>query len=463
VVGIATVNFSNSPKMQNRAGLKYVLGYCAREKKCRWNDRLLVSGVNCTPESAFMEMVNTKLLFGKDSNRYYYHMVQAFDPKDTLTPETAHEIALKLAERYRDYEILVCTHVDRPYIHSHFIINSVGFETGRKLHQCARDIDKIRKMSDALCMEYGLNICRPKPKSEQVKGIRAKEYHTAMRGGSWKFQLINVIDNAMKRSHTRDEFLNELHRRGYEVTWTPERKYITYTHPNGQKARDKSLHDDKYLKRRMEDEFRIRAEILDGRASQIEPTGFKYGLSGRKDRDGAGEQLGIADQPQPADGGYAGGDARKAGYADHDASAARGNSASDEPNAGAGEGVCRSGEHDFGRCEEGASELWETGWESERAACFGYELADEGMPDAAFGDEAGYEGLFHTPDISGSGGAGLADDLVKLAYAVENLSDPNAPVQDATTMKHHPKKKKKAPGQKQDDHEDGQQYGGITM
>ena len=463
MVGIATVNFSNSPKMQNRAGLKYVLGYCAQEKKCRWNDRLLVSGVNCTPESVFTEMVNTKLLYGKDSNRYYYHMVQAFDLKDTLSPETAHEIALKLAERYKDYEILVCTHMDRPYIHSHFIINSVGFETGRKLHQCARDIDKIRKMSDAMCREYGLNICQPKPKSEQVKGIRAKEYHTAMRGGSWKFQLINVIDAAMKRSHTRDEFLDELHRRGYEVTWTQERKYITYTHPNGQKARDKSLHDDKYLKWRMEDEFRIRTAILDGRASQIESTGFEYSLAGREDRDGAGEQLGIADQPQQTDGGYAGGDARKAGYADHDTAVALGASTSDEPETGHGKGVSRSSGQDSLGDENRASELWETGWESERAACFGYELADEGMADATLGHEAGDEGLLHTPDISGSGGAGLADDLVKLAYAVENLSDPDAPVQDATTMKHHPKKKKKAPGQKQDDHEDGQQYGGMTM
>ncbi len=81
-----------------------------------------------------------------------------------------------------------------------------------------------------------------------------------MRGGSWKFQLINVIDNAMKRNRTRDEFLTSF-TGGLRGDMDAERKYITYTHPKGQKARDKSLHDDRYLKWRMEDEFRIRAAI----------------------------------------------------------------------------------------------------------------------------------------------------------------------------------------------------------
>ncbi len=464
MVGIATVNFVNSPKMQNRAGLKYVLEYCARENKCGWNNgRMLVSGVNCTPESAFSEMVNVKLLHGKDSNRYYYHMVQAFDPKDTLTPETAHEIALRLAERYRDYEVLVCTHVDRAYIHSHFIINSVAFETGRKLHQSAKAIGEIRKISDGLCMEYGLSICQPKPKSEQVKGVGAKEYHAAARGESWKFEMMNAVDLCMKCSRTKAEFVSEMERLGYGVRWEDTRKYITYTHPNGKKARDKSLHDDKYLKRRMEDEFRIRAAILSGRAEEAQSAGFECGLSDRKDRDSAREQLGIAHCPQPADSGYAGRDAREARYADHGAAASLGAPVLDERDAGIGEGICRGVEQDSGRCEDGAPELWGTSWESERAICFGLELADEGVPGADFGDETGDEGLRHTPDGSLGGGAGLADDLVKLGYAVERLSDPDAPIQDATTKKHHHKKKKKTLGQKQDDHEDGQQYRGITM
>ena len=51
---------------------------------------------------------------------------------------------------------------------------------------------------------------------------------------------------------------------GYEVKWTAERKSITYTTPNGMKCRDNKLHEEKYLKENMENEFRIREEITTG-------------------------------------------------------------------------------------------------------------------------------------------------------------------------------------------------------
>ena len=45
---------------------------------------------------------------------------------------------------------------------------------------------------------------------------------------------------------------------GYKVTWTDERKYITFTCPNGMKCRDIRLHEEKYLKEVLEYEFTIR-------------------------------------------------------------------------------------------------------------------------------------------------------------------------------------------------------------
>lgn len=44
----------------------------------------------------------------------------------------------------------------------------------------------------------------------------------------------------------------------YEVLWTDERKYITYTCPNGMKCRDIKLHQEKYRKEKMELEFELR-------------------------------------------------------------------------------------------------------------------------------------------------------------------------------------------------------------
>lgn len=125
---MATVNFINRKKGQTRAGMKFVLKYIQREDKTLFEGMKLVSGVNCSPQSVYQEFINTKLFHGKDSQRMYYHFVQSFPPTENITPQTAHEIALKLANHYKDFEVLVSTHVDRDHIHSHFIINSVSLK-----------------------------------------------------------------------------------------------------------------------------------------------------------------------------------------------------------------------------------------------------------------------------------------------------------------------------------------------
>lgn len=81
------------------------------------------------------------------------------------------------------------------------------------------------------------------------------EYRSAVRGGSFKFQLMNAIDTALSQSRTKAEFTACMEEMGYGVKWIPHHKYITYTAPTGQRCRDNKLHDEKYLKERMEQHF----------------------------------------------------------------------------------------------------------------------------------------------------------------------------------------------------------------
>ncbi len=61
-----------------------------------------------------------------------------------------------------------------------------------------------------------------------------------------------------KLANHAKEFIDEMKKNGYEVLWTDERKYITYTCPNGMKCRDIKLHQEKYRKEKMELEFELR-------------------------------------------------------------------------------------------------------------------------------------------------------------------------------------------------------------
>lgn len=218
----------------------------------------LVSGKDCCPETAFNEFMTTKKSYNKANGMFFYHYDQSFGKTEKLSPKTAHEIAVKFAEdNYPGFEVLVSTHMDKKHLHSHFIINSVNFENGKKLQQGTDTIKKLRAYSDDICKKYGLTVLKPYERG-CTKTVGSGEYRSALKKKSWKFQLMYAVDVCMKRSRTKRQFIENMKRLGYGVAWTDSRKSICYTTPNGYKCRDDRLHEEKYLKGNMENEFRIR-------------------------------------------------------------------------------------------------------------------------------------------------------------------------------------------------------------
>ena len=232
------------------------------QEKKTWNDEAgirWVSGVNCDGLNAITEFEATKAAWNKEEGIRFYQYVQSFSPQENITHQQAHEIALEFAAKaWPGYEVLVATHCDTDHIHSHFVINSVSFETGLKLRQHPDTLLHLRKLSDELCASHGFSTLKPYEKGGTK--ISAREYRAAISGDSWKFQLMYHIGEAMKRSPDKKTFIQEMKKRSYGVTWTEDRKYITYTCPNGKKCRGIKLHEDKYKKEMMEYEFAIREQ-----------------------------------------------------------------------------------------------------------------------------------------------------------------------------------------------------------
>ncbi|MEG0594332.1 MAG: relaxase/mobilization nuclease domain-containing protein [Christensenella sp.] len=418
---MATVNFINRKKSQNRAGMKFVLEYTQRDEKTLFEGMKLVSGLNCSPQSVYQEFVNTKLLYGKDSKRMYYHFVQSFPPGENITPQTAHEIALKLAEFYKDFEVLIGTHIDTDHIHSHFIINSVSFETGLKFHQPASAIQELRQISDKLCMEYGLSICQPNPDRQRVKGMSAAEYHAAEKGESWKMQLINTIDEAMRYATSKARFIEMMEAEGYAVKWTDTRKNITYTTPEGKPCRDDRLHELKYLKERMEHELRIRQEIIAGGAEKAQSAAENTATNSKPlpdDTTGCGRIVRGFDLLAGAD--------ESPASAELQLTDTHGQSANQDGAGASKQEPCHDTANDF------------TGWEAERAFLFSAE--------AVFAEGANQPNVaMATADIGG-----IVGSVVQLGKALERMDCP-VPIKDATA-KPAVKEHKKGVGQKEDDH-----------
>ena len=265
---MAIVHFINSKSKQTAKGMAYVLRYTTQESKTiDENGIKLVTGINCTADSAYTEFCNTKTLFGKSDGRQYYHFVQSFGVDENITPQMAHEIALRFAsetEKFKGFEIVVSTHCDRDHIHSHFVMNSVNAENGKKFHISENEFEELMNQSDKLCIEYGLSVVPKTTGKPKSKNMSDREYRSAVKRESWKLRLEATIANAMTIAKSKEHFIMLMEFEGYKVSWSDSRKYITYTTPDGNKCRDIKLFDNKFLKESMENEFTIRTKITSG-------------------------------------------------------------------------------------------------------------------------------------------------------------------------------------------------------
>ena len=428
--------------------MKSVMRYVSQLSKTLWDGAQLVSGIGCQPETAFDEFLSTKLLHHKDGGVMFYHMVQSFPKGADIDPRTAHEAARRLAEYFEGCEVLVCTHVDREHIHSHCIINSVNFETGKKVHMADEQIQELRVRNDQICEELGLPKFQ-RDEQRQSRGISNAEYYTADRGESWKFELMRVIDECMRCAGSREEFLILLWSEGYNATWTSSRKNITYTTPDGRKCRDSKLHIEKYLKENMEAEFGYRTEKIAGGTSGAASAVVERGAAVGTQRDGEREELDRnARNAEPT-------------VSTADAAGCRPENASDE--AGSTER--------FNRDADVRGRICETGWESEREVFFRLQGVDREYTESCdFGFGEQQPGDFH----DGTGGeeenpslrmgldysGDLVRGAVRLGRAVEQMTD-DAPTRDGTTTPPHIdskrrkklRQKKTALGHAEDDHE----------
>ena len=396
---MAIVHFVNYKRgTQSRSAMHGVMRYVMQEKKTAWDGGPLISGINCQPQSVYDDFLNTKLLYHKDGGVMFYHMVQSFPKGAAVDPRQAHEAARRLAEYFDGCEVLVCTHVDREHIHSHCVINSVNFETGKKLHMAKEQLQELMRRNDMICQEMGLPAFDAP--TQQARGMGGAEYHTALKGQSWKLRLMNTIDECMKYAADKDAFVSMMASEGYAVRWESGRKYIPYTTPDGLKCRDNKLHEEKYCKEAMEHEFRIRAKLVQRKFHRAAET------DGGIEADESAEQCAAANSaddaahcdPVRSAAGYeqAGGAGRrnKLGAGGNSESNPRSES-THRPDTGA------EVAHGDAEIADGDEQVAGTGWESEREVFLQMDSVAAGFQPAG-GSQVAHAGA--DPWHSGTGG-----------------------------------------------------------
>lgn len=312
-----------------------------------------------------------------------------------------------------------------------------------KYHPDKNEIQRLRDYSDKLCKEYGLSVVVPKP--QKVKQMSTREYRSADKGQSWKLQLAIAIDEAMKYATSKEHFISLMENEGYEVKWTAERKSITYTAPHGMKCRNNKLHEEKYLKENMENEFRIREEIAAGIKGTSQEANANR-LKSRTLRSSYGAELeSINFNPDSTDR-HAEINTGRNFRTDYE----RGNTDIPKPPDEFLAEVYRQFQYNGADIQDGASEYDEqlcqpdkrcseecltTGWKYEREVFIQYQSGGEETESSC--DDTVFPG-FDTDSYYSNNG----NDIAYLVADLTNILDSDHPVEDCTTMK-KPRKERK--------------------
>ena len=290
-------------KNQTPSAQKGVIDYCIQPSKTldEGEQFAYISGYNCIPELANESFLATQKIYGHEPDGVrFYHFVQSFKIGEAISPQEANDIGMELVrgfDKFKNHEAIVATHNDKDHLHNHIVVCAYNIENGLKLHYNKYFLGDLRQKSDEICQAHGLNVLQKYNPNVKSQRLGPKEYRAALNGNSWKMALRVAIDYCMARVGNKDEFQREMKKLGYDMVWTPERKYITYicqtADSKERKVRDIKLNDEKYLKENMEHEFRIRAELY-GQAQGEEYTlGTAKIRRGRDNSDGSDQRGGM--------------------------------------------------------------------------------------------------------------------------------------------------------------------------
>ena len=177
---------------------------------------VLVDGINCQPETAYRDMMQTKRRWDKVNRPIQgYHLIHSFAPGE-VSPEQAQAIGMELARRLVGdrFEAVVSTHTDHVHVHCHIVFNSVSCTDGKMYRDNFKAYyGDIRGHSNDLSRENNLSVIDSKGTAKHYA-----EWNAEKNGKPTVRGLIRQdIDAALDRAFTLQSFYEALQKWGYTV------------------------------------------------------------------------------------------------------------------------------------------------------------------------------------------------------------------------------------------------------
>ena len=222
------VSYALNPE---KTDLAAALRYIENEEKINGEHRVFATALNCSLETAFREMQETKQRWGKPGGVLGYHVIHSYAPGE-VTPEQAHEIGLEFAAALLggSYEAVISTHLDRDHLHCHIVFNSVSLLDGRKYRSNKKTYyEVLRGLSNEISRKHGLSVIETNGSGEAYAEWQAQaQGKPTIRG-----MIRKDIDDALAQAFTLHSLLSILQKQGYTIKIGPKLRHTAIRPPGG--------------------------------------------------------------------------------------------------------------------------------------------------------------------------------------------------------------------------------------
>ena len=242
-------------------GLEALLSYASNSEKTTLampkdgEKSMLVSGVMCDPATAEMDfaILRNKYRENFDEKEVSFdfpdkktgeaksvtkkpltaiHIIQSFEEPD-LDPRVVNQIGVELLNRL-GVQGCVDTHMNTDHLHNHIIVNAYMPDGCSKFCLNKTKILELRKFSDDIQREFGLEINFLSPdqqlRKSKSRSMSYNEWQAKGRGESWKDTVRRHIKLCRDSSDTKEDFISLMASYGYtaipkengSITWDLE-------------------------------------------------------------------------------------------------------------------------------------------------------------------------------------------------------------------------------------------------
>lgn len=185
-------------------------------------DGRYVGSVNCDPDTALQQMIDTKRHHGKLDKRQGYHIIISFEEED-VPYDTALEIVARFAKEYLkgEYEAVYSVHDDTAHPHMHLVFNSVRCTNGYKYNYKKGDWERyIQPLVNRLCEEFQLgtlDLDKVREKRHKKASGLEVEPERMKQMSERDLKIIADVDQAIDQAGSYAEFQELLQHMGYHL------------------------------------------------------------------------------------------------------------------------------------------------------------------------------------------------------------------------------------------------------